>query len=57
MHCYLSMFFLVAIPLRNFITLEKGTAFDMFANSSKLPFFVQTFMSPTSTRQDIEKKW
>ena len=27
----------------------------MFAKSSKLSFFVQTFISPTGTRQDIEK--
>ena len=38
-----------------FYNIGKGTAFDMFVKSSKLPFIVQTLMSPTSTRQDIEK--
>ena len=38
-----------------FHNIGKGTTLDMFAKSSKLPLFAQTFMSPTSTHQDIEK--
>ena len=38
-----------------FHKIGKGTAFDIFAKNSKLALFVQTFMSLTSTHQDIEK--